>query len=328
MQSKPPILYYLLLATLFQNNSTSRTPTNFFNGQLRSAGEAQGKKNILSADFNLEIETISIEYEQSETVADYTFNSLISSIEIITKLYNQLFKEVDDKWVPDHRTGWDHLETALEIYVSMKSILLDYAEHRDEIINMLNELKEKLTNRQIAIEDFLNFKDDFKFLTEDDIQEEVLNEKLVLTKVRVIEFYGLEKIYHYLHSLSISKTARFQEMEKKYDKVLIDYINELNKVIFVVHFMLAQDALFWQRTELIRETTNQNSAEFYVKYFDYFVEIAESFISYKADIDKFYRQSVHSFINVLLKGERFSQIITDQIVLVRTTGFTSLYKDE
>jgi hypothetical protein len=294
---------------------------------LAPESESSGKvSGITEAQFNLEIENINVEYEPSNSVVSYTMNTVLTSVEAVTKIYNILFHDVDDSWVPDNKSGWEKLEIGLEIYAKVRTIVLEYAVHQNEIIGLLNEMKEKLYHSNLEISDLLNLKDDFEFLEEDDLQEEELQEKLSLTKLRVIEYYGLLKIYNYVHSLSISKTQKFQEMEKMYDGVLIDYINELNKVIFIIHFMLAQDAIFTQRTKAIRDSNNPNSSEFYLKYMDYLVEVTENVINYKDDIRKFYRQSLHSFKTVLMKGERISQILTDQILLMRTTGFNTLIK--
>ena len=269
-------------------------------------------------EFDLNVETNFIQYESSNSLAETTFNSIILTVEIVTKVFNQTFIKVDDSWIPDNKSGWEHLETGLTIYKELRMQVFEYVQHRDEILQMLNSMKNSLRDKDVFVEYFMNFSDEIKFLTKKDLEDEENQEKMELTKVKILQFYSLDKIHEYLQTLTLSKTVKFQEMEKYIEYEIIDYVNSLNKFLFNIYFIIAQDEFLWERSRFIRETMDDlNYLSLFVHSVDAVVDLIYQYVKFKQDFDRFYRNILTYLKDILFKGERFSQILTDQIIYIR-----------
>jgi hypothetical protein len=276
------------------------------------------KTQITTEQFDLDVDLIYIEYKPSESLAATTFDSIVLTVEIVTKIYNKLFVNVDDSWVPDNKSGWEHLEDGLTIYKEIRIQIFEYLQHRDEILEMLNNMKNSLKNKEVFMNYFMNFEDEIKFIQKEDLDDPVQQEKMEVTKIKIMEFYDLIKIYEYIHTFDISKTEKFLEMEKHIDYEIIDYINSLNKILFTIHFIIAQDEILMQKSKfIIDHIDNQNYLAAFIHSTDAVIDLIDQTVRYKNDIGIFYRNLINYTTNVLLKGERFSQIITDQIILIR-----------
>lgn len=292
-------------------------------GGLASRGAAPaGKADVFTVEeFDLNVETTYIEYKGSQSLAETTFNSMILTVEILTKLFNMSFVKVDDSWVPDNKTGWEHVEAGLTIYKDLRLQIFEYMQHRDEILRMLRELKDSLHDKDVLLDYFVTFGDDFKLLTQAEVEEEKDPEKMQLTKAKILAFYSLEKIHLYLHSLTLSKSERFKEMEKYIEYEIVDYVNSLNLFIFNIYFIIAQDEIFWAKSLFIRETLDdRNYLALFLHSADAVVDLVSLYVKYKHDWERFYRNITSILARILLKGERFSQILTDQIVYVRLSA--------